>query len=1135
MPITHSTAAERAEAAATTRKVKGRQVELFGLLAASLLTLAGLWLISGTRDAGLRETAQAISAGRVLDVNAVDRAEQLLPLLAPIVSDAGERLFVADRLAAWLNTPDGSGNPRRSLQGVGTLGTITITERDLPGKRRMASFQERFAERRDRLVSNPDALDVRIPLLTASQLSLARRSLVVRSPAEYRHSLLWAAGFFLLAFYFAHAWLRVKKSASDPWLLPIIHALSGIGLVMMVSLRDPLRDPMLFARFAQGAAVGCVMLAAISTVDFQRSLIRRLSYVPLLGAMVLSLLLIGFGSGPGTSDAKVNLMGVQPVEAIRVLVVLFLAGYFANRWEILRSLKEPRMAAAHLGLDIPRLDYLLPVVLGMGLVLLFFFLQKDLGPAMVLACVFLGLYGVARGRTTMVAFGLLVLVGGFAVGYAIGYPHTVVQRVQMWWSPWDNPVRGGDQIAHALWALGTGAVTGTGIGLGDPRVVPAGHTDLILSAVGEEMGLIGLLGVFALNTVLGYRALRIALRAPGDYTLFLALGLTIGIFLQLLLISAGLLGLMPLTGVTTPFLSYGRSSMLANFFAFGVVLAVSHRSVGEKEREEFARPVWWLAVALATGVVIVVGRITYLQTFAADRTVAATALTVQADGVRRFEYNPRLVAAAQQIVRGTISDRNGIPLATSRLADLQAHAAELMDLGVSPTDVCPQDSTRCYPFGGLTYHLLGDWRSQVNWAAPNTSFIERDNDSRLRGYDDHARVVEVADPQTGGMTKVIRRDLIELVPLLRHRYQPNHEAVKRILERPRDVRVSIDIRFQQRVAALLEAGVDRAGQKEGAAVVLSQSGDLLASVSYPWPVVAPGLAVKPVSDTTTDDPDARLLDRARYGVYPPGSSFKLVTATAALRTDPALAQQSFTCERLPDGRVGKQLPGWARPVRDDAADRSPHGRLDMERGLIVSCNAYFAQLGLRLGAPALQEAAALFEISLGQPESARQVRDTLPFAAYGQGQVLATPFKMARVAATLAADGAMPQGRWVIDETNRRTDPPRPVLAPAQARRLSNTMRRVVLEGTGRIVKDIEPPIAGKTGTAEVQDAPSHAWFVGFAPFGNVARTAGEHAADPMTRIAFAVLVEHGGYGGTAAAPIGGQIVAAARELKIIQ
>jgi cell division protein FtsW (lipid II flippase) len=1151
MRMTHSTAAERATTART-RQARGRPFELLGLLAATIVTAAGLWLVTSSRTALLENAARSLAESRVADLNTIDRAEQLRPSLDAVVADPGERRFVAERLAAWLNTPDGSGNPRRPVQGVNALGTLAVTEQDLPATQRMPTFRERLAERRDQLSSNPNALTVRVPLLTAQQLGAARRVFVVRAPGDYQRSLLWAAGLLILGFYAAHAWLSVRRSTGDPWLLPIIHLLCGIGLVLMVSLRDPLRDPMLFVRFAQGTAAGCLVLAAVSTIDFQRSIIRRLSYVPLLGAVVLSLLLIAFGSGPGTSDAKVNLMGVQPVEAIRVLVVLFLAGYFANRWELLRALKEPRIAAARLGFDVPRLDYLLPVVIGMALVLLFFFLQKDLGPALVLACVFLALYGVARGRTTMVALGLVVLVGGFAAGYLLGYPATVVGRVQMFWSPWDNAVRGGDQIAHALWALATGARFGTGLGMGDPRAVPAGHTDLILSAVGEELGLAGLVLVFALQAALAYRALRIALRAPGDYTLFLSLGLTLGIVLQLLLISAGVLALMPLTGVTTPFLSYGRSSMIANFFAFGVLLSVSHRSAGETEKEAFSRPVWWLGAALAAGLVIVVGRLTFLQTWAADRTVAATALALQADGVRRFEYNPRLVAAAQQIVRGTITDRHGIPLATSRAADLQAHAAALTELGVSPADICPPSASRCYPFGGLTYHILGDWRSQVNWAAANTSFVERDSDTRLRGYDDHARVVEVGDPQTGRKTKVIRRDLIELVPLLRHRGDPDHETVRRILDRPRDIRLAVDIRLQLKVGAAVKAGVDRAGQKEGAAVVLSQDGDLLASVSYPWPIVLPGVGVRPYSETssemtrdaTRDDPDPRLLDRARYGVYPPGSSFKLVTAAAALRKDPALPAHSFTCERLPDGRVGRQLAGWSRPIRDDVADTAPHGRLAMERALIVSCNAYFAQLGLQLGAPALQETAALLEISLGQPESTKQVRDTLPFAAYGQGQVLATPFKMARVAATIAGDGAMPQGRWVIDETNRRADAPRAVLSAAQARQLAAVMRRAVVEGTGRSVKDVEPPIAGKTGTAEVQDDRSHAWFVGFAPYGTAPATVASPAEPPapagqeagaVTRVSFAVLVEHGGYGGSVAAPIAGQIVTAARELKIIR
>jgi cell division protein FtsW (lipid II flippase) len=1135
MRITRSTAAEPAETSDAARSVTARRFELLGLVAASLLTLAGLVVLSDARAASLRDADQLVASGRLIDLSRLDRADPLLPLLEPIFADVVERQFVADRIAAWIDSPAPSGGPRRQMQAVGALGAITVTERDLPARRRVPSLRERFAERRDQLAASPAAMDIPITLLTPSQLWALRRGLVVRGSAEFRHSLLWSSFAFLIAFYLAHAWLRIRRSAGDPWLLPIIHALCGVGFVMMVSIRDPLRDPMLFVRFAQGTAAGCVLFAVASTLDFERSVVRRFSYVPLFGAVLLSLLLIGFGSGPGTSDAKVNLMGVQPVEAIRVLVVLFLAGYFAHRWEALRALDEPGMDDSRLGPDVRRVVYLLPVVIGMGLVLLFFFLQKDLGPAMVLACVFLGLYVVARGRTTMVAMGLLVLIGGFAAGYAFGYPHAVAQRMQMWWAPWDNAVRGGDQIAHAMWALGTGAITGTGIGLGDPRLIPAGHTDLILSAVGEEMGLIGLLTVFALYGILAYRALRIARRAPGDYTLFLALGLTVGIFAQLLLISAGLLGLMPLTGVTTPFLSYGRSSMLANLFAFGVLLSIGHRAGAGRERPDFARHTRWVGVALAAGIVVVVGRITYVQTVAADRMLAATALTVQGDGVRRFEYNPRLVAAAQQIVRGTITDRNGIPLATSRLADLQAHAKEIAALGGSPADACLQNGGRCYPFGGLTFHLLGDWRSQVNWAARNTSFIERDHDARLRGYDDHARIVTVTDPETGQTTKLIRRNLIELVPLLRHRRDPGHATVRRVLDRPRDVRLALDIRLQVRVAALLKAGVIRAGQREGAAVVLSPDGSLIASVSYPWPAIPPGMVVRPGGDTTVDDSDVRLLDRARYGLYPPGSSFGLVTAAAALRKDPALSKQTFTCERLADGSAGKQLPGWPDPARDASANHLPHGRLDLARGMIVSCNAYFAQLGLRLGAPALEQMAALFDISLSQPESDETVRDTLPFEAYGQGQVLATPFKMARVAATLAADGMMPQGRWASGEANRRTDAPREVLTPDQARLLSSLLRRAVVEGTGRSVRDLVPPIAGETGTADVQDAPAHAWFVGFAPYWSGVPAGNGDRAAKTARIAFAVLVEHGGDGGSVAAPIAGGIVTAAAALGIIQ
>ena len=158
-----------------------------------------------------------------------------------------------------------------------------------------------------------------------------------------------------------------------------------------------------------------------------------------------------------------------------------------------------------------------------------------------------------------------------------------------------------------------------------------------------------------------------------------------------------------------------------------------------------------------------------------------------------------------------------------------------------------------------------------------------------------------------------------------------------------------------------------------------------------------------------------LFDRARYGQYPPGSTFKLVTAIAALRLDPDLRNRTYQCVRMRDGRAGNVVTGWNKPIRDDVGDHA-HGTLDMERALTVSCNAYFAQLGTYdVGAKALHETADLLEIPAGEIS---EIQKMMPFAAYGQGPVLVTPFKMARVAATIAAGGAMPQGRWIMGDAN---------------------------------------------------------------------------------------------------------------------
>jgi peptidoglycan glycosyltransferase len=291
---------------------------------------------------------------------------------------------------------------------------------------------------------------------------------------------------------------------------------------------------------------------------------------------------------------------------------------------------------------------------------------------------------------------------------------------------------------------------------------------------------------------------------------------------------------------------------------------------------------------------------------------------------------------------------------------------------------------------------------------------------------------------------------------------------------------------------------------------------VLASVSYPWPAGAEDAGLE---EETRD----ALLDRARYGLYPPGSTFKLIVAGAALRSTRTTETSTFACVRLADGRVGHHVRGWSRPIRDDLLDTVPHGTVDLHKGIVMSCNAYFAQLALGLGANPILEAASLFQIDAASPATAASLRGTLPQAGYGQGEVLASPLKMARVAAAIAAGGRIVPVRWTAAPSDEPQNGAQRFLTESDAARLARYMREVVTSGTGKVLASNPTPIAGKTGTAEVAGAKSHSWFAGFAPFGG------------SRRIAFAVVVENAGYGGRAAAPIAGEIVTAARELGLFR
>lgn len=1030
-----------------------RRREFLWLAAASLLIICGLALVGIAKTQEFPGAAARLDRGELLNLNTVTGAAELLPFLQ-VFSDPAERGLAADRLFAYLQA-------HHPLPNVGALVRLRASGRE-----------------------------IRVPLLPVPAL---KPVLIVRTPREFwREYILWTL-VYLGSFWLVHAAWRLRRFRGDSGMLPALHLLTGIGLILAVGLRDPLRDTLEFRKFSWGVALGvCLLLLPLLRL-FHYQRFARWIYTPLLLSFSLFVLLGLFGSGPTGSDARVNLGPFQPVEAIKILLVFFMAGYFAKKWEWLRELTEDKLVPRQLRwLSIPRVAEVLPVMCAVAGALLLFFLLKDLGPALVTGFLFLTMFAVARKRSGLALLGLALLVGGVVVGYHVGKPQTVVQRVSIWLAPWDNDVRGGDQLAHALWAFATGGVWGSGPGWGDPGLIPAGHTDLVLPAIAEEWGFAGVLSIVLLFVFLLHRAYRIALRAPDEYAMFLSLGLGTLIALEMLLISGGVLGAIPLSGVVSPFLSSGNTAMLANFLVFAVLTGISNQparaaATGGLE-PAFLTPVRVLTAVLGVLAFSLVARAAWLQVLHADELLVRDARVIEGDGVKRPQPNPRLSSLARAIPRGTIYDRSGLPLATSSWDQLEQHRAGYKELGISIDQACSRIERRHYPLGPATAHLLGDLRTRENFQAVNASLIEHDLNPRLQGFS----------------------DVHELAAFVRHRHQPVHPEMQALLARNRDVRSSIDARLQLRLNELLRARLEPAG-KSGAAVAMNAAtGEVLALASFPEPTAG--------SPATPD----QLLDRARYGQYPPGSTFKVVTAIAALRRDPALAKRRYECHRLRDGRVGTTIPGWNRPIRDDVGDHA-HGSLAMEQAITVSCNAYFAQLGTYdVGAQSLRETADLLGIPAGD---VAEIRKMMPFSAYGQGPVLATPFKMARVAAAIAEDGAMAQGRWVLDDSNSRSEAPRPILPAPAAQFLAHSMRSVVTGGTGRqAMAGLNVVVAGKTGTAQVNEGAPHSWFVGFAPY--------DGAAD--RRIAFAVVVEHGGYGSQFAAPIARRIVEAARDLGIV-
>jgi cell division protein FtsW (lipid II flippase)/cell division protein FtsI/penicillin-binding protein 2 len=856
----------------------------------------------------------------------------------------------------------------------------------------------------------------------------------------------------LAAFGAAHLAVRRFAPGADPVLLPVTALLSGIGLAMVTRLDPSLAGPQTLWLFA-----GVAVLSA--TLAFTPSLERVARYKYTIMLVALVLLLAPALVGREINGAKLWLhfagMSFQPAELAKICLVVFLGAYLAEFREVL-SVSTRRFAGLHL----PSARHLGPLLLMWAVSLVVLVAEKDLGSSLLFFGIFLVMVTVATGRWSYAVVGTVLFALGATAAFFV-FAHVRV-RVDIWLHPFADAAGKGYQLVQSLFAFAAGGMTGVGPGRGLPTRIPFVATDFIFAAIGEELGLLGGVAIITAYLVLCLRGLATAVRARSDMASLTAAGLVAALGLQTFVIVGGVTRLIPLTGITLPFVSYGGSSIVSNFLLLALLmragdetpedgsdvvasgqtgtlghLALSRRLVG----------VAWLVTGLTAALVF---NLTWLQ-------------VVDARALNNDTRNSRNLDKEARAERGAIVTSDGVVL---------AHSVRRPD-GFFKRD---------YPAGRLASHVTGYYSVRYG-----RSGVESALNDVLAGHRDYSSFQDVMDDALG-------------------RAVPGNDVV-----------LTIDSHIQRAAEKAL------AGHRGAVVAIDPTTGAVLAMAS------SPSFTPQDVDadwKTLSTDPASPLVDRAISSVYPPGSTFKVVTLTKVLSS--GIAAPSTV---LP--APGVLSIGGGEVTNFEGAG---YGTATLRRATQSSINTVFAYLGDKLGPAALVEQARAFGFDASPPfdlpvapslmaDPGAMTRWETAWAAVGQpvgshavNGPVATALQMALVAGGIANDGVVMRP-YLIDHTADAaggviTKPWPLVLSTATDRATAATVRKlmvgVVEAGSGARARISGVRIAGKTGTAEVgKGKASDAWFIAFGPA----------APGDTPRIAVAIILENAGVGGQVAAP----------------
>lgn len=769
---------------------------------------------------------------------------------------------------------------------------------------------------------------------------------------------------------------------------------------------------------------------------FHPNLPKGFGYIVIVLFSIFLLLL--FGDGPEGSGTRVNLFFFQPSELNKYLVVLFMASFFATRSNRITLFSEVA-DALHIRLQLKTV-FLILFSLAV-LLALYLMVMSDMGPALVIIVTFIFLYSIARkdfgeliaGVATFVVLiwlagiisgGSLVVRFIIAITWVIGWilfwyirdrrlyesaiffnfllsaflfagpfmsmsrfdairnvGQRIIDRNDVAMHIWDNSVRGGgDQVVQGIWSLASGGLFGQGLGKGNPNLVPAFHTDMIFTSIGEEMGWIVILAIVLCFAILLHRTFVVAYNSGNRFLFFLTNGIAVVTGVQFFVIVFGSIGIIPLTGVAVPFLSYGMTSLVINLAVFGVVVSVSkteatdnQHTVNQPYRHTAAIGIGsFLLFSLMLAVILFVN-----QVFPPIRNnnLVRPAFLASNDGFRIAEYNPRIRLLLKEMKAGNLLDRNGLLLATSNrnwyeTFTNQADSTLIKYLDGDDSRLSRERNrlhTRYYPFGRHTFFVVGDLNTQTLWGIDNEDpygfLAEERLLEKLRGFstvrvdNDYYSVKDTlramtyySTPFSAPIDTIItfnRKDYRPLLPYLKdgiHGRQV-HDYNEASLGGERDVRLTLDARLQtilqSRMNSFLNDPACRYNSKvrpklRASVVVLDASGgDVLSSANYPLPdqqVIRE--AQKRREDYLKYEKkwnNPTYTDRDLGATFPsaPGSTAKIMSAMAGFMHDGVnLDKQEY------DIRPQEQIHSNSVAV----------GSVSLKTAIVYSSNCYFINL-----------------------------------------------------------------------------------------------------------------------------------------------------------------------------------------------